>query len=133
MKRIKVALSKRGVYERVVIEDDVLGEIRQMLELNGARVFRAIERVPKCYRCGNWMGISEPGTPDLSGYFYRDHVTPVPFWFEVKRPKKNEKRAAQIARIEQMKADRCCAAIVESWAQVLEALDDHLIPAKVRG
>lgn len=133
MRRIKVALSARGIYERVVLEEDVISAIRQMLEINGARVYRAIERVPKCYRCGCWMGASEPGTPDLSGFFPIKGQHPIPFYFEVKRPKKNAKRAAQISRIEQIKADGGCAAIVESWAQTLSALDDHLIPVKVRG
>lgn len=49
----------------VMSEEDVLGQIRSMLEANGARVFRAIERVPKCYRCGQWLGASERGLPDL--------------------------------------------------------------------
>jgi len=138
MRRIKVALSSRGIYERVVLEEDVLSEIRQMLELNGATVFRAIERIPKCYRCGLWLGASEAGTTDISGYFRLKMAPPqlrliVPFWLEIKRPKHNHKRPAQIARIEQLKADGCIAAIVESWAQVVQLLEDHFIPLKVRG
>jgi hypothetical protein len=140
MRRLKVEFdAKRGVYQRVVQEEDVLGEIKQMLEINGARVYRSIERVPKCYRCGQWLGASEPGTPDISGYFkipVNDGCEVMklhPFWLEIKRPKKNHKRPAQIARIEQIKADGGIAAIVESWAQVLALLDDHLIPVKVRG
>ena len=70
MRRLKVEFdAKRGIYQRVVQEEDVLSEIRQMLELNGARVFRAIERVPNCYRCGKWLGASEAGTPDLTIIF----------------------------------------------------------------
>lgn len=134
MRNLKVAFDPvRGVYHRVLREEDVLGQIRTMLELNGAKVFRAIERVPKCYRCGQWLGASEAGTPDLSGIFKRNDDHPIPFWFEVKRPKKNAKRAAQIARIAELRAAGGCAAIVESWGQVLQALDDYLIPVKVRG
>lgn len=123
--------SERGVYERVLTEEDVLGQIRQYLEILGARVFRAVERVPKCYRCGQWLGASEPGTPDLSGYFYRDGF--VPYWFEIKRPKRKGSakariRPAQQARIDQIRADGGCAAIVDSVEQVQEELAKHGIP-----
>lgn len=107
----RLVKSERGIYEPKIREEDVLGACRQLLELNGARVYRAVERVPKCYRCGLWLGSSEPGTPDLSGYFYRGGVTP--FWIEMKRPK-SKRRASQLVRIEQMQADGCIAFFADS-------------------
>jgi hypothetical protein len=103
--------SSRGVYERTIREEDVLGACRQFLEINGARVYRAIERVPKCYRCGHWLGVSERGTPDLSGYFYRNGITP--FWIEMKRPK-GRQRPSQVTRIEQIQADGGIAFFADS-------------------
>ena len=107
----RVTKSERGVYEPPVREEDVLGACRQLLELNNARVFRAVERVPKCYRCGLWLGSSERGTPDLSGYFYKGAI--LPFWIEMKRPK-SKKRESQIARIAQLQTDGCIAFFADS-------------------
>lgn len=59
-------------------------------------MFRAVERVPKCYRCGCWMGSSEAGTPDLSGFFHKSGI--IPFWIEIKRPG-GKLRPSQISRI----------------------------------
>jgi hypothetical protein len=106
----RLVKSERGVYEPALREEDVLGVCRQLLELNGARVFRAVERVPKCYRCGLWLGSSERGTPDLSGYFHKKGI--IPFWIEVKRPK-GPKRAAQSIRIEQIRSDGGIAFFVD--------------------
>lgn len=115
-----------------MLEEDVLGQIRQLLEVNGARVFRAIERVPKCYRCGQWLGSSEPGTPDLSGFFPKKVFGSIfPFWLEIKRPKRAQKRLAQIARISQIDEDGGCAAIVSSWEQVKDAFSRHGINFKI--
>lgn len=127
----KIALSERGIFEPAMTEEDVYKQVRAYLELLGARVYRAIERVPKCYRCGNWLGASEAGTPDISGYFYRNGITP--FWFELKRPKrkgsaKSRIRPAQQARIDQIRADGGCAAIVDSIEQVQEELAKFGIP-----
>jgi hypothetical protein len=119
---MKIAKSSRGIYEPVLSEEDVLCRIRTLLELNGARVFRAIERVPKCYRCGCWLGFSEPGTPDLNGYFYTPGRVLIPFWLEVKRAK-GKRRSAQIARIDLIREDGGCAAIVESWEEALHCLE----------
>ena len=102
-RRPRYVLSARGVYEPVIREEDVLGACRTLLELNQARVFRAVERVPKCYRCGCWLGSSEAGTPDLSGYFHQGAI--IPFWIEMKRPKGGKRRFSQIARIEQIQED----------------------------
>jgi hypothetical protein len=116
---------KRGVWQFAKTEEHVLCEIRTYLEILGAKVFRAIERVPKCYRCGLWLGHSEAGMPDLSGYFAGDAV--IPFWFEIKRPKskatqKGKVRKAQLERIEQLRRDGCCAAIVDSVHEVRKEL-----------
>lgn len=128
----KVAISGRGIFEPQMSEEDALSQIRGMLEVNGARVFRAIERVPKCYRCGCWLGSSEPGTPDLSGYFHGKAV--FPFWFEIKRPGgKAKRRAAQIERISMLRADGCCAAIVESWEEVKAEFLRHGVLMRASG
>ena len=119
--------SERGVYEPKLREEDVLGACRQLLELNGARVFRAVERVPKCYRCGLWLGSSEAGTPDLSGYFYKNGVTP--FWIEMKRPK-SKKRDSQIIRIAQMQADGCIAFFADSIEVMFSEFKRHGITLK---
>lgn len=60
---MKKKLSIRQLYERTLTENDVLGAIRQLLKLNGARVFRVIERIP-------WGKTqSEGGIPDLFLWF----------------------------------------------------------------
>ena len=102
---MKIAKSSRGVYERELTEEDVLGQIRQLLELNGARVFRVIERIP-------WGKTkSEGGIPDLFGWFpeeslkcmeYNNRVNH--FFIEVKRPGGNL-RPAQAAWIERAQQD----------------------------
>jgi len=134
----KVALSERGIFEPVLTEEDVLKQIRAYLEATGARVFRNIERVPKCYRCGCWMGVSEAGNPDLSGYYHQDGITP--FWFEVKRPKRKGSakariRPKQVERIEMIRADGGCAAIVDSVEQVKAEIERCGIfkPVKIGG
>lgn len=108
----------------VMDEEQTLGQIRDMLRANGARVFRAIERVPKCYRCGIYMGSSEDGTPDISGYFYKDGF--LPFWFEIKRSDgKGRVRAGQLERIVMQQKDGCCAGIVKSWEEVVLELAEN--------
>ena len=107
----RLVKSARGVFEPRASEEDVLGACRQLLELNGARVFRAVERVPKCYRCGCWFGVSEAGTPDLSGYFHKEAI--LPFWIEMKRPK-GKLRPAQVIRIQQIQEDGGIAFFADS-------------------
>lgn len=119
---MKKTFSPRAVFERSITEEDVLGSCRTLLELNGARVFRAIERVPKCYRCGCWLGSSERGTPDISGYFYRP--TLVPFWLEMKRPK-GKHRPAQIARIEQIREDKGIAFFCDSVEAMVAGFKEY--------
>lgn len=114
----KIIKTARG-YEPALSEEDVLGLIRNWLEvIMRAKVFRAIERVPKCYRCGLWLGSSEAGTPDLSGLIPRKDSFPFPFYFEIKRNAKAKKREAQIARIEEIRGIGGCAAIVSSLDEV---------------
>lgn len=122
MKRIrKIVLSDRGVYEPEVSEEDRLGQIRTWLEVvMKATVFRAIERVPNCYRCGCRFGSSEPGTPDLNGLIPQEGLYPFPFSFEVKRANKAVRRPAQIARIEKIRSLGGCAAIVSSIEEVIQ-------------
>jgi hypothetical protein len=129
MTRLSIEKSERGVFEIKRREEDILGEVRQMLELNGARVFRAIERVPRCYRCHCWLGSSERGTPDLSGYFYRDGIQP--FWIEMKRPK-GKHRPAQEAWIAQAKADGAIAMFATSWPDVVRYFEEHGIVLKIK-
>jgi hypothetical protein len=52
-------LSDRQIYERSLREEDVVGAIRNLLEANGWRVHRIVERIP-------WgKTTSTPGIPDL--------------------------------------------------------------------
>ena len=152
MRRIlRIEKSERGIFEPVLSEEDVLGQIRNWLEVVlRARVFRAIERIPKCMRdgcghyasahkygicrkcsCGQFVGtVSEPGTPDLSGYIFDDRFVPVagqvfPFWLEIKRPDGGRKRPAQVARIELIQQDGGCAAFVKSLDEVRVVLKQH--------
>lgn len=104
--------SERGVYERAILEEDVLGQIRSFLEAHGAVVLRIVERVPKCYRCGCWLGASEGGIPDLIGWFPPRSVAnpshlPAHFMIEVKRTKKSNRREKQKALIERGINDGC--------------------------
>lgn len=121
---MKKSLSPRGVYERSISEEDVLGTCRTLLELYGARVFRAVERVPKCYRCGQWLGSSERGTPDISGYFTRKPHAGVPFWIEMKRPKAAH-RPAQEARIAMIQSDGMIAFFAHSLDSMIREFKDH--------
>lgn len=127
----KVALSERNVYEPKMSEEDVLSQIRQMLEINGARVFRLVERVPKCYRCGCWLGVSERSLPDLTGYFHKDGAITMPFWFEVKK-RKGVRRPGQVAWMEQYRSEGGCGAIVESWDEVRQELERKGLEVKVQ-
>jgi hypothetical protein len=120
-------LSARGIFERSITEEDVVGQCRTLLELNGARVFRAIERVPKCYRCGCWLGSSERGTPDVSGYFRSDPI--VPFWIEFKRPK-GKKRESQIERINGIREDGGIALFADSLEAMVRGFAEFGIKLK---
>lgn len=96
--------SERGIFEAQITEKDVVGAIRNLLELNGARVFEIVERIPWGKRT------STPGLPDLAGHFYRlpvEHpglILPIHWWIECKRPG-GKLRPAQIAWIEAAQRD----------------------------
>ena len=63
MSRPKIIKSARGVYEVEQSEEHVIVACRNLLELNGARVFRIRERIP-------WGKThSEPGIPDTFGWW----------------------------------------------------------------
>lgn len=143
MKRArKLIKSERGIFEPAMSEDDVLGQIRAMLEANGAKVKRHIERIPYCPRCHKPIGRpSEGGIPDLSGYFtINSRITwvklnrefPVPFWWEVKKPGGKWSSLFQQTEVEQMQKDGLISYKVESWNQVMERLKEHGIEVTVK-
>lgn len=122
---IRKALSARQVYERSITEEDVFSACRALLELNGARVFRIVERIP-------WgRKTSEPGLPDSFGWWPQRTESeraindagdvavlypPLPFFIEFKKPG-GKIRPAQIAWIEAARRDGVvvfCADSVES-------------------
>lgn len=113
-------LSDREVWERSITEEDVFGACRTLLELNGARVHKIVERIP-------WgRKTSEPGIPDSSGWFYKpplEHpglVCPIHFWIEFKRPVKAVYRDAQVVWIENAVRDNVIAFFANSVQQMLE-------------
>lgn len=112
-------LSEREIWERSIKEEDVLGQIRQMLEVNGARVYRVIERIP-------WGKTkSEGGIPDLFGWFprpTREHPGlsfPLHFFIEVKKPG-GRIRPKQVAFIDSAFRDGVIAFKAESWEECLK-------------
>lgn len=130
---MKTKLSPRQVFERSITENDILGAIRSILEMNGARVFRAVERVPKCYRCGCYLGSSERGLPDLYGYFYKFVIInpgfPTHFFIEVKR-KGGKLRPAQAAWIAQAQADGIIAFKADSVEEMVAEFKQRGIVVK---
>ena len=101
-------------------ENDVLGAIRQLLEANGARVFRVVERIP-------WGKTkSEAGIPDLFGWLpkgltcvaFDASYHPAHFFIEVKRPG-GKLRPAQAAWIERAKTDNVIAFKAESLEEMI--------------
>jgi hypothetical protein len=127
----KIVKSERNVYEPEMREEDVLLQIRQMLEINGALVFRSIERVPKCYRCGLWLGSSERGIPDLSGLLPVLGSHPVSFYLEVKKPKGGVLRPAQVDVLERIRVMGAISGFVRSWEEVKALFVKHGIGFKV--
>jgi hypothetical protein len=100
-----------------VKEEIILSQIRMLLEINNAVVFRSIERVPKCHHCGQWLGFSESGIPDLWGWMKPEESTTLPFWIEVKSTT-GRLRAAQERFIMKAKADGLLAFTAKSWDDV---------------
>lgn len=86
---MKKTLSPRGVFEASITEEMVFSACRALLELNGAKVHRIVERIP----WGPRGRKSQPGVPDCFGWFVitegePGHVTssPLNFFIEFKRP-----------------------------------------------
>lgn len=129
----------RKLYQPAQSEEDVLGAIRTLLEANGARVHRIVERIP-------WgKTTSTPGIPDLMGWMkrpvfdiipedyhtFRQRETSiiVPFFIEVKRPG-GKLRPAQAAWIEQAKADGVIAFKAESVEEMVREFGKYGIEIK---
>jgi hypothetical protein len=70
----------KQLFERQILEEDVVNEIMQFLPLCGFRVLRIKERIPASEKKneitgkweynwrGGWKGRSSPGIPDLQGW-----------------------------------------------------------------
>ena len=111
----KVVLSERGIYEPKISEEDVFKACRQLLELNGARLFRIVERIP-------WgKTTSEPGLPDSFGWFPPKLInavdnfksSPVHFYIEFKRPG-GRLRPAQVEWLDRAREDGVIAFMADS-------------------
>lgn len=126
----KKILSPRQVFERSISEEDVFGACRQLLELNGARVHRVVERIP-------WgKKKSEPGVPDCFGWWPKgDGPTgflPSPwayFFIEFKRPG-GKHRPAQIRWIEQAREDGVVAFFADSVEAMVKGFAEYGIKIK---
>lgn len=140
---MKKSLSPRQVFERTLTENDVLSAIRSLLELNGARVHRIVERIP-------WgKTTSTPGIPDLNGYWPRirqmnhgyvsfqqdghPHIrgdkSCCHFWIEVKRPG-GKLRPAQAIWLAQAELDGVIAFKAESVEEMVSEFKKHGIEIK---
>lgn len=119
---MKTRLSERQLFERSITEDDILGACRSLLELNGARVHRIVERIPWGKRT------STPGIPDLTGWFCGPHA-PLHFWIEVKKPG-GRHRPAQDMWIARARADGVIAFFAESVDQMVEGFKQFGIQLK---
>lgn len=110
IKRISAAGRPEGDEEGVVLA------CTQLLQLNGARVHRVVERIPWGKRK------SEAGIPDLFGWFSPPGIgmakgKPVHFYLEVKAPGK-KLRKAQVDWITLALADN----VIVLWADSVEAM-----------
>lgn len=129
---MNIKKSERGIYEPVMSEEDVLCQVRQMLEINGARVFRVIERIP-------WGRTkSEGGIPDLFGWWPKAHSF-VPgvmrceathYFIEIKR-KGGPRRPAQVEWIRRANEDGVLACFAESWKDVVDYFEREGIKLKI--
>lgn len=133
MTEMKKTLSPRKIFERSIKESDVVGAIRTLLELNGARVFEIVERIP--WGRSKYARKSEAGIPDLHGWFYRLPVAhpglilPIHFWIEVKKPN-GLIRPSQFAWIEQARADAVIAMIADSVEKMVAGFKEYGITIK---
>lgn len=95
---MKKVLSPRAVFERSLRESDVVGAIINLLELNRARVFKIVERIP-------WgKTTSTPGLPDLMVIWPNTFGNAVVTFIEVKR-KGGKLRPAQERWLTQARED----------------------------
>jgi hypothetical protein len=131
-------LSDREIYERSISEEDVVGQIRSMLEVNGARVFRVVERIP-------WgRKKSEAGIPDLFLWFPARTVEvndnssmaknkrPIIAFIEVKR-KGGKLRPHQAMFIDRANEDGVIAFKAESWDECAAEFRRYGIQLRVGG
>lgn len=127
IREMKKSLSPRQVYERQITEEDVLGQIRQLLELNGARVHRIVERIPWGKRT------SEKGIPDLFGWIMPPNklegFPPRHFFIEVKRPG-SKLRPAQTAWLESARADGVVCFVADSVEKMVEEFRKYGVEIK---
>lgn len=133
---MRIAKSKRGIFEPIQTENDVLGAIRTLLEANGARVFRVVERIP-------WGKTkSEPGIPDLIVIWPEKIVryekpfpteiisrTSIVSFVEVKRPG-GKLRPAQKLWIEQAQADGVICFMADSVEAMVSEFKKYGIEVK---
>lgn len=121
MKRIRrIAKSERGIWEPVKNEEDIVSEIRHLLTLNGAHVYRVVERIPTRDAYGRVRGrCSDSGIPDLQGFLVAGSVTKyaVPFWIEVKGAK-GQLRPAQSRFLGDYQGVGLFAFMARSWEEV---------------
>lgn len=123
-------LSSRKVFERSISEEDVFGAVRALLELNGARVNRVVERIP----WGPKGRKSQAGIPDTFGWWsvqevyerksnqFNNYLVPrtqglavaIHFYIELKRPFKALYRPAQLQWIDAAQRDGVIAFFADS-------------------
>lgn len=128
---MKKSFSPRQIFERTLTEEDVLGVCRWLLELNGARVHRVIERIPWGKRT------SEKGIPDLFGWWPKSHsfysgvmrCCLTPFWIEIKRPG-GKLRPAQAAWLESARADGVVCFVADSVEMMVSEFKKYGIEIK---
>lgn len=127
---MKKTLSPRQVFERSIRESDVVGAIRNLLEVSGARVFEIVERIPWGRRT------STPGIPDLMCWWPDQslkpivHKGPLHFFIEVKRPG-GKLRPSQVTWITQAKADGVICFMADSVEAMVTGFREYGI--EIRG
>jgi hypothetical protein len=132
MSRIRRIIKTARGWEPAQSENDVLGAIRSLLEANGARVHRIVERIP-------WgKTTSTPGVPDLYGYWPKKAIlgegkkvvyAMIHFWIEVKKPG-GKLRPAQVAWITQAQADGVICFMADSVEMMVEQFKSYGIEIK---
>jgi hypothetical protein len=128
-----VKLNKKGIYELVTKEEDVVEEIVTRLWLSGVPIYRERERVPVCPHCKAFVASpSESGHPDLHGVvpakLARGRFA-IPVYIEVKRPG-GRHRPEQEKFIAQQKVIGSIAGFAESWMDVVRLFAENDIPLR---